>query len=486
MGKMKPVSQWPHRIGVLAACLFVAACGNSPQSNVAPESAAVPDENFYVGKSDVYAYLESGSGGSWVFTKITDSDVPPAKGYLVRLNDLAPAFDTRIAECTAQNYPTDHKCNPLHPFRSKDVGVIGKIISGGLAAGTGGKVTDVSSTYETSFDETTFNRAVDEALTNTGLDVGRRDLFTALQSYDEILTDSQSTLSALKTELDAIYRDTANVQLDIQPDITGFTEYYSNDIDFRSVVELIPGTSTSIANLAIEKKELLPCNASQCLQTVRGAIASLRADTESIETLLAKDIASRQNEYGVRCDQTTQAGYLFTLSCPAKVAREGTEPVKLPLSVHILARDFDALYPRVDVTDENLSIAIAGDKVRFTNLTPHYLSVKAQTVYYNAQVHTSSSEISVAPGATVTRPISEFVSPAIDIESSFRQMTPGKAENTSFRFGFAANYRVAGETTDSTLHELRSFNLACAIQDRVRPGSCEETAVKDTKTKRNY
>ncbi len=483
---MKPVSQWRHRIGALATYLFIAACSNSPQQDMAAAPSVVSDDNFYIGKSDVFTYLESGSGGSWIFTKITDSDVPPAKGYLVRLNDLAPAFDTRIAECTAQNYPADHKCSPLHPFRSKDIGVIGKIISGGLAAGTGGKVTDVSGTYETSFDETTFNRAVDEALTNTGLDAERRDLFAALQSYDEILTDSRSKLSALKTELDATHQDTANVQLDIQPNITGLTEYYSNDIDFRSLIELTPHASAPIANLAVEKKELLPCDASHCLQQVRSAIASLRADAENVETLLEKNIASGQNEYDVRCDQTTQAGYLFTLSCPAEVTREGAEPVKLTLSLHILARDFDALYPPIDVVDENLSIAIAGDEVSFTNLTPDYLSVKAQTVYYNAQVHTVSSEISVAPDATVTRPISEFASPAIDIESSFRQMTPGKAENTSFRFGFAANYRVAGETTDTTLHELRSFNLACAIGDRVRPGSCKETAVKDTKTPRNF
>lgn len=486
MGKMKPVSQWLHRLGVLATYLVIAACGNSPQPDVAPASTVVPDENFYVGNSDIFAYLDSGSGGSWVFTKVTDSDMPPTKGYLVRLNDLAPAFDTRVAECAAQNYPTDHKCSPLHPFRSKDVGVIDKIISGGLAAGTGGKVTDVSRTYDTSFDETAFNQAVDEALTNSGLDTQRRELFAALEDYSELLSDSRSALSALQTEMDATYRDTATIQLDIQPSITGLTEYFSDDIDLRSLIELIPKASKSAAHPAIEENKLLPCDARQCLQNTRNAISSLRADTDKVKAKLAKNISSGQDIYNVRCDKGSQAGYLFALSCPAEITRMGSEPVPLALSVHVLARDFDSLYPDMDIADEHLSIAIADQEVTFANLTPVYLSIEAETVYFNSQVQTSSAEISVAPGATVVRPISEFVSPAIDVESSFRNMTPDKAENTSFQFGFAANYRVAGEASDTTLHEVRTFNVACAISNRVRPGSCKETAVEDTTTSVSY
>jgi len=478
---MKSASQWPHGVSVLVACLFIAACSNSPRHDVSPASGAVSSENYYVGKNDVYAYLESGSGGSWIFTRLTDSDVPPASGYLVRLNDLAPAFDTRIAECTSQNYPTNHKCSPLHPFRNKNVGVIEKMISGGISAGTGGKVTDVSRTYETSFNETAFNQAVDEALANTGLDSARRELFAALESYEESLVDSRSTLSALKNEMDAKYRDTATVQLDIQPNITGLTAYYSDDIDLGSLIELVPRASKTIAGQVIEDKKLLPCDARRCLQNARDANASLRADVENVKARLAENIASGQRVYDVRCDKTTQGGYLFTLSCPAEVARTSVDAVQLPMSLHILARDFDSLYPSMDIADENLSVTIAGADVTFTNRTAAYLSVTAQTVYYNSQVQTSSSEMSIAPGAAVNRRISQFVTPAIDIESSFRQMTPDKAENTSFRFGFAANYRVAGEAGDTTLHELRTFNVGCAIANRVKPGSCSEAPIDDPK-----
>jgi hypothetical protein len=103
----------------------------------------------------------------------------------VRLNDLTPAFDTRAAECTPQVYPASHRCSPLHPFRDKATGMLDKIINGSIAVGTAGKVTEISQTYETTFDESAFNQAVDEALVNSGLDAERRQLISLLDAYQD-------------------------------------------------------------------------------------------------------------------------------------------------------------------------------------------------------------------------------------------------------------------------------------------------------------
>lgn len=478
---MKPVSQWLHRTSVLATFVLVTACGSSPQQDVTPTPDAVPSGNYYVGENDVYAHLESGSGGSWIFTEITESEVQPANGYLVRLNDLAPAFDTRIAECAPQAYPTNHKCNPMHPFRSKDVGVIGKIISGGIAAGTAGKVTDLSRTYKTSFDETVFNQAVDEALKNSSLDSERQEFLAALEDYAAIVANGRAELNELERETEAKYRDTGAVQLDIQPELTGLVAYYTNDLDFGNLVELLPRSTGHNGGKPLEEKRLLPCDARLCVQNARNAIVSARADVENAKMSLVKEVSAGSDVYDVRCDKTTQAGYLFTLTCPAEVARVSTEPTQIQISLHIIARDFDDLYPSIDIADDNLSVAVDENSVTFTNLTPGYLSVMAQTVYYNSQVQTSAAEISVAPGAAVKRPIGEFVSPAIDIESSYRQMTPDKAGNASFRFGFAAKYRIAGAASDTTLYDLRTFNVGCAIGNRMNPGSCTEAADEDAR-----
>ena len=132
------------------------------------------------------------------------------------------------------------------------------------------------------------------------------------------------------------------------------------------------------------------------------------------------------------------------------------------------------------MADERLHVSIAGSTVNFHNLTTDYLAINAQSVYYNSQVQTSSISIDLAPGVAVSRPISEFVSPAIGIESSFRQMTPDKAARSSFRFGFATKYRVAGRPDSFTLYDIRTFNVGCTISNRIEFGACTETTAAES------
>ena len=170
---------------VAGVLVFVTACGGQPSKTDALVVDAVEPSNFYSGTQPVYAHLVSNKDGSWVFSTITASDTPSDSAYLVRLNDLTPAFDIRIAECSPQVYPDAHRCNPMNPFRDEDSGVLDKIISGGIAVGTAGKVKDISYGYETTFDEAAFNRAVDEALINSNLD--HRQLIATLTTYADEL-----------------------------------------------------------------------------------------------------------------------------------------------------------------------------------------------------------------------------------------------------------------------------------------------------------
>ena len=93
-----------------------------------------------MGTQAIYALLVSNKDGSWVFKTISASDELPDSAYLVRLNDLTPAFDTRVAECSPQVYTDLHRCNPVNPFRNEDSGVLDKIINGSIAVGTAGKL----------------------------------------------------------------------------------------------------------------------------------------------------------------------------------------------------------------------------------------------------------------------------------------------------------------------------------------------------------
>ena len=459
------------------ACLFFlcAACGSTPPSNVVVETADA--SNHFVGTQPIYAELIRERGGSWVFTKISDSDMPSGSGYLVRLNDLTPAFDVRAAECFPQVYPEHHRCSPMHPFREKDTGMLDKIINGSIAVGTAGKVTELSQSYETTFDEAAFNGAVDEALLNTGLDENRRTLISTIDAYGAEVEQAEAELADLQARL--AQSDSEQLELDIRPRIGGLTQYYGKDIDYSSVVSLVAADNAAMAETRLERHEILPCDTRQCVARANAALASLRQDLQRQKQLLTESMQPELAVYEVRCDASAAGGYTVSLACPEQIFATGGERATLDIGVTILARDFDSLLPETDISDEQIRVSIGEDVATFTNVSNEYITVTAQTVYYNSQTHTTSERIDVPPGISVSRQLSDFLSPAIEIESSYKGMTPDKASGASFRFGFAIRYRTASQVEERTLHSMENYNVGCVIDNRIRPGSCREEQVAD-------
>lgn len=462
------------RILSAALPIFLLGCSTAPQQLESGVTASDTGGNLYAGTKPVYAHLETGSGGSWLLGTITESDAPPADGYLVRLNDLAPAFDTRTAECEPQNYPANHKCNPSQPFRDKEVGVVGKIISGGIAAGTGGKITDISGTYVTSFDEPAFNKAVDEALTNTGLAEDRQLLLQLHEDYGTRAAEGRAELRRLNEELVEAHQSTASLDVGVSPTITGLREYYSGDIDFRELVDIVPIDEPGRALRLPDQEGVLPCEARLCLQSARERMADLERMLASEEAAIRAAQADPEARYRIACEAGRYAGYTLAVECPESVSRGQLADEPIPVSVTVLARDFDALYPDLRIGDEALEVDISEGIVRLSNLTNSYLTVTAQTLYYNSRIETITGTVDIAPGVTVEQPIQELASTAMAVESRYEGMTPDKAARTTFRFGYAARYQRGDGPTETTLHDLRTFNVGCVIQNRLRPGACQD------------
>jgi hypothetical protein len=469
-----------------AACLLVlcAACANNPQEEPARPTETAAKSGFFIGERPVYAHLVNERGGSWVFTTVTASDVASDSGYLVQLNDLTPAFDTRAAECMPQIYPESHRCSPNHPFREKDAGVLDKIINGSIAVGTAGKVTEISQTYETTFDESAFNKAVDEALVNSGLDTQRRRLILLLDAYEHESSSAHAELSEMTRQLSATRNSTSRVELDVQPSIDGLGRYYQDDIDFADLIELTPVTGGDVPTVKLEKQDALPCDARHCMAAAESALSALRRDIQSHEERLAAMMSPDARIYDVRCENTVYGHYLLSITCPEQIVASGDGPVEFPIGVRILSRDFEKLFPYFDLADDRLRITVEHQSVAFTNMTDEYITLTAQTIYYNSMVNTVSLPIDIPPGISVRRDIDEFISQPIDIESSFRQMTPDKAAGTSFQFGIAVRYRAASEPDEKTLHDMRAFNVGCVIENQLRAGSCIPADTADDNPKR--
>jgi len=464
--------------------LLCAACGGNPPQESVVRLATEPAGGGYLGNSPVYANLISERGGSWVFTTVTGSDSYVEKGYMVRLNDLSPAFDTRVAECMPQVYPEGHRCSPTHPFRDKDSGMLDKIINGSIAVGTAGKVTNIKQTYETAFNEADFNRAVDEGLVNTGLDVDRRRLIALVEKYDAEVSAARLELSELTMQMSETRNRTDRVELEILPTISGLTEYYRDDIDFTQLVDLSVADGVEKPAVRLDKNTILPCNARNCAAKAETAITSLQKEVRAQKEWLAEMTEPDSRIYNVHCENISYGNYLLDTECPAQVIASAESPTRLQIGVTILSRDFERLYPGFNLVDDRLRITIEDRSVTFSNLTAEYLTLTAQTLYYNSRAHNTAMPIDLPPGISVVKDMREFASQEIDIESGYRQMTPDKAAGTSFQFGFAVRYRVASQPEEQTLHNLQTYNVGCVIENALRPGSCRVERVADANEQR--
>ncbi len=309
---------------------------------------------------------------------------------------------------------------------------------------------------------------------NTGLDKTRREFISNLERYNTLLAGSRAALDMRRQEALGRYHRTEQVPLDVRPRISGLTSYYSNDIDFRDIVHVVPRSTDTADAIALNQTSILPCDASRCAEIAREALERLGEAIDQSRVKLDTTLAEATAQYALRCDATSHAGYSFVLECPATVAIPANGAAVVPVTMTILSRDFDNLYPTFEISDENLAVAITGSDAKFQNLTDKYLAINAQTIYYNSQVQTRTKRIDLAPGVGTTLAIDEFVTPGIRIESTYRQMTPDKAERASFRFGFAARYRLAGAADEITLYKLDTFNVGCVISNGIRPGSCHD------------
>jgi hypothetical protein len=142
------------------------------------------------------------------------------------------------------------------------------------------------------------------------------------------------------------------------------------------------------------------------------------------------------------------------------------------------------LYPELHFADDRLRVEIEEQSVTFSNMTTEYLSLTAETLYYNSKAHNTTLPIVLAPGISVVKDMSEFASQETDIESSYWHMTPDKAASASFQFGFAVRYRVASQPEGQTLHSLQFYNVGCVIENTLRPGSCRKERVADANEQR--
>ncbi|MEX2123500.1 MAG: hypothetical protein WD795_06375 [Woeseia sp.] len=467
------------RLAMATAVTVLSACGSKE-----PDIRPVQHENIYVGKDPVYAALVPRGDGQWTFSRVTSSNSEPDTGYLVRLNDLDPAFDIRRAECEPRPYRENDRCNPLNPFRERDMGVVGKIVDTGISAGTGGKLSGMSRSYSTEFDHLAFNAAVDQALLLTGLDDNRLALITGLSSLAEKAAAHEAEIETLKEQMLQQYELDKEENIKIDARVSGLIQYYSDDLDPSEFVDVRANASSTVAS-TVEASDLsiLPCDAADCIGQLNAAVASLDQKHAARLESLRSDLTRQTEAYIIDCSATEYSGYHFELHCPEKLARNQEGLILLPVEVEILSRDFEYLFPEFSAENGELSAAVYQGSLMLKNRTGEFVDIQSVSIYYNSQISTRSeldSRLDLAPYQYTEMAVAELVSDAIEIESRHTNMTPDKASRANFSFGLAVKYSLHDRDAIETLYGMDDFNVQCAIESRLQPGSCRQELTQDT------
>lgn len=458
---------------LLAAVLLTACAGSEPQ-----ETTTKTQDSVYVGEEPLYAVLRARGDGQWAFGTVTRNNSEPDDGFLVRLNDLAPAFDTRPVECEPRAYRDRDRCSPANPFRDKEMGVVGKIVDTSINAGTGGTIKSVSRTYRTNFDQLGFNAAVDQALLTSGLDDGRVDFIHGLRRLQDMTDAHTAELSALTDRIISEYQQDRNESIRFDMRVAGLQQYYSHDLDPADFVTVTARSPTLSKSEAVSTdSDLLPCDAQNCIGLLHTALRQAELKHDARMSSLRAQLASQTDAYDVICDKSESAGYHFELTCPKQLKRSATGIVELPVQVEIHSRDFDHLFPEFSKQDDNLSASVQQGKLILENRTNDFVDIQSVSIYYNSHINTvpdDGGQFDLAPHQSLARPASLFTSPAIDIESRHANMTPDKARRASFSFGVAVKYSLRDRDSIETIYAVDDFRVHCAIENRLQPGSCSD------------
>jgi hypothetical protein len=466
--------RFSHSILALPIVAAAAMAGCASGKPVEPKAV---HENVFLGSEPVYAVLKGRSDGQWTFSQVTRSSDEPEEGYLVRLNDLSPAFDIRRAECEPRPYRENDRCNPINPFRDRDMGVVGKIVDTGISAGTGGKISGMSRSYATEFDHLAFNAAVDQALLLSGLDDNRKALIDGLDRIGRVAATQEKEVEELRAQMLRQYELDKKENIKIDAQVTGLVQYYSNDLIPSEFIEVetdvnLPATSPRADTTATE---ILPCDAARCIDQLESVTTSLQRQHEQQLAGLRAELQRQTDAYVVDCGTTSHAGYHFRLHCPETLERNAEGVILLPVEIEILSRDFEQLFPEFAADNGEIAATVSEGRLMLGNRTGDYIDVQSVSVYYNSHINTTAdrgTRFDLAPYQTAAISVGEFVSPEIDIESRHTNMTPDKASRSTFSFGLAVKYSLRNRDAIETLYGAGDFNVQCAIESRIRPGSC--------------
>ena len=414
---------------LLSMAVFV-SCASPPKNSV---------ERKNVGKHYLYAKLVENEG-NYTFADLSSS-VNSNKEPWVRLNDMSPMFGIGVEKgcylgiglfSVTSSDKKACKSNVKKLFRTESMSGTGKFANGlFLVASFGtsgtGRLTNIV------FDRESFDHAVDQALTNTKINVG--DLF---RTYDNLWVEWNKH----KT----LHQENKKKNLQAQVSIVDDSGFYKNElIDFSKLINFTPPSFTD-PSTAIQAM-IVNSNSPSWIKQVAH---------EKLYPQWEKEVS----EFHVTCKHSSEKSFNFTIQCPTLISKSITETgiKKYSVKVVIHSRNFERIIPtEFKGEDQYLSASITSGSVIVKNLSNNFINLNSFSVYYKDKVATLSSlKADLPPLSEYRISLRKFLNQLPNI--SRKKYSSKMAAKEKIDFGFATKYKIIDLNKEKTLFKKDVFS----------------------------
>lgn len=403
----------------------------------------------------LYADMARGEDGRWRITRITTQE---SRIDFITLKPVG--FDQSKWDCSKMLFGafafSDHReCVPAgSEFRTTATRKLPTALLGASTLGASmlfGLIVE-----ESVFDDKAFERAVAEALTNSGLEDRREELIKRFISIAEVVEEREEDLAELfRKYKDEYYMST--VPSKVEKRIEDASGLYTGDLYADMIIRvnrnhLVEYRPAPAGLLSISGT---PEEFEARLAAIEASLGSRRADLED-------RLKSSTRDFTVICGPEHIEPYHLKYDCPSKITgAEGERPVAVAT---VVSRDIKRALPEVlEAEDASVKAVFRGGKLYIENRTGATISLAGASLNYRGSSARASRNAELPPMSSIdATAIYTLVTPEIEKAASFSGMTMKEAEKTPVEVSLTVVYEQHSEK--KTLRKDRVFRLSELIR----------------------
>ena len=412
----------------------------------------------------LYANLVKDENGKYTITEITSHK------NSIDLRNLSPVgYDSTIVDCSTAFYGASkfndnaEKCKPNpEEFRAKKTRFGPTILLGLTTFGISLLLGVIK--MEGVFDYEAFDKAVAEALVNSGVSGNRAafvERFTKIQNQTKMY---DKALEEHFREYNDDYRASSNMIEKTVEDKSGFLN--KDDIYFDILVKV---TRKSVAELKPKPYPLPDFTASPAdfNEKITEYEDELKKGFEKYTEEFEKNFKAGTSTFIVTCGPDFIKPYHLEYYCPETVPSEPAPDERFSARIVVLSKDFEGVFPLYTSENGDLKVTFTKNKVVFENKTKSVLKLRSVTVRYNGRSsvfdtssRAASYEVMPKTESDSVIPVKKIVGYQIEQASDFAEVSKESAKTTKVKFGMEIKYSLGGDGAEQTLSGENEYTLS--------------------------